>query len=168
MTERNTNKRLWTVFGALVVLIVGLVVAIVVVANRPKQISPNDDADVTEGVETAYDVNDAAYDILYELKNNPEFTEGDAEQAFGELIESQTGDGKIYAVVAYADFVLEQTGDIERAATLMESIEDEVGYNLKAGFYITFSDLYRKAGMNDKAELYYNLAMELTKEYSNL
>ena len=168
MQESNTRKRLWVVLGALSVLIIALIIAIVIVINRPRQTPATDDVDITEGVETAYDVNDAAYDIVYKFENDPEFTEGNAEQAFGELIEQEAGSGKIYATVAYANFLYDQTGDIERAATLLESIDDEVDYDLKAGFYISFSNLYEKAGMSAEADRYYMLATELYKEYNEL
>lgn len=167
MQESNTKKTLWGVFGALSVLIVVLAIAIIVATNRPKSI-PADDVDVTKGTETAYNVNDTVYDILDKLENDPAYTEGNAEQAFGELIENQTGDGKIYATVSYANFLYDETGDIERAATLMESIDEEVGYEQKAGFYISFSNLYKKAGMEEKADHYYTLATELYKGYNDL
>lgn len=167
MQESNTKKTLWSVLGVLGLLIIALVIAIIVVKNRPKTY-PADDVDVTKDTEIAYNVNDMVYDILEKFETDPAYTEGNAEQAFGELIENQTGDGKIYATVSYANFLYDETGDIERAATLMESINEEVGYEQKAGFYISFSNLYKKAGMNEKADQYYTLATELYKGYNDL
>ena len=161
MTERNTNRLWWIVLGGLVGVIVILVVAIVVVKSQERGTGSGEGEIPMEDVEVAYDVNDAAYDIVYKFENDPEFTEGDAEQAFGELIEKADGKGRIYATVAYANFLYDQTRDIERAATLMTTIEEEVPEDLKAGFYISFSNLYEKAGMDAEAERYYLLATEL-------
>lgn len=166
--ERNTNKLWWTVLGGLVGVIVILVVAIVVVKSQERGAGGGEGEIPMEDVEVAYDVNDAAYDIVYKFENDPEFTEGDAEQAFGELIEKADGNGRIYATVAYANFLYDQTRDIERAATLMTTIEEEVPDDLKSGFYMSFSGLYKKAGVDSEADRYYILATELSKEYGGL
>lgn len=168
MQESNTKKILWIVLASLSTLIIALVIAIVIVVNRPKELPVTDDTNVAQGVEAAYNVNDAAYDIVYKYENDPDYSLGNAEQAFGELIDGAVKNGRIYATVTYANFLYDQTRDIERAVTLMETIEEEVPDDLKAGFYISFSNLYEKAGMDAEAEQYYTLATQLYKEYGNL
>ena len=156
----KSNAKLWKVIlGGLCVCIVALGVGILIVTGKGTQEVDNDI--LMYEIEEIQYINSISEDIAYSFENDPNYTEYEMRRDFEKLINDKQGDEKSYAVAEYAHFIYDETGDLNEAVALMESISEDVSEGSRAGYYISFSNLYKKAGMDDEARKYYDLAVQI-------
>ncbi|MBR6505830.1 hypothetical protein IKT18_03290 [Candidatus Saccharibacteria bacterium] len=153
------RKNIWKVLIPVIsVAVVGAVVAIVVInlPPSPREIS-DEEKELREDAKISFSVSDFAYNVEKKMAEDANYTIEDAKKDFEELIAGRTGVEKLRAVVVYAFFIFNQTGDIEKASEIMKSIEGELSGDLLIEYYVSFGDLYRMAQMDEEANRYYDL-----------
>ena len=163
MKEHKKNNWLWVGLAVFCVAIIGLSIGIAVKLMRDGTGGDEYSVDMEE-MEAGYKVDDLAAEILDKTENDINYTLDDADEDFTQLIENSNGDEKVYAITSYAYFVFDQTGDIKKAAGIMEEAIDSVRDGLKAGYYNSIGILYEEAEMYDQSAKYYNMASKLYAE----
>lgn len=168
---KNRKNLLKILIPVLAVAVVGVMVAIVVMNLPPRDGGEGDDGgggitdkDVFPEAQISTDMDLFAYEAAYKIENDADYSLEDAERDFEELIKSCTDDKKYYAVTSYAFFIYNQTNDIEKASEILKSIEDDIKKDLKADYYMSISNLYKKAQDYAEAKRYIRLAVESADE----
>ena len=164
------RKNIWkALISVIAVAVVGVVVAIVVISlpSGPREIS-DEEKEMREEMEKSSKLIDKTYEIKEKMKTEPNYTLIDAEHDYEELISNSADNEKIEVTISYAFFILEQSGDIEKASDIMRNIDDKVANDLRSRYYIAFGNLYKRVQDEEKAYEYYKMASEWEERRNDL
>lgn len=143
--DTKTRRILASVFAVFFVAIVGLVIAIIMHANKP-------DTDYNGIGLEGWD------EIVREYETNPDYTINDAIADFKRNVNECGGAScRVKILLGYATFVFDHTSNVEEALSLLYRAEkdlDGIPLREKTDFCVSARDLMEKAGRSDQVERY--------------
>ena len=157
------------VFG---VVILGLVVAIMIVALKPwasvERVEIVEEMDGWDG-EISASTQSAVfdYDIEEKLGTDPNYTMDDALRDYENAYAQATGELKFQVAVKYAQFVFYYLDDVSLATEILEGVKDIAKSDVQylSIFYNTLYKIYEEYGDSERAEYYKGLLDEVMERY---
>lgn len=164
----------WRKYALLAILAVAGVSIAAIILNNASPSKPSENNSSIKVVD--YEVDDAGHiksedyggtvggaslannfknDVEEKLENDLNYKYEDATRDFEETISSSAPKVKVYMSIAYADFIIEKTNDIDAAIEIMHRVEDEsVDEDTKRSALFKLYRLYSEKGDGENAKRY--------------